>query len=808
MPIFNPENNNTNTGAIGLNDLIVNVEDEGEGLEELDDGSVLVDIGDDDADDLTTLPNKETIKNHYQNLVEELDEETLTELTHTVFENVDHDKESRGEWMDTISKGMDLLGLKVEEKNNPFQGACSAQHPLLMESAVKFQSKASLELLPAKGPVQTTVLGDVTPEKEEQAMRVKNHMNYQITEQMTEYYPDTEKMLFYTAIIGSSFKKTYYDAHQERPISEFVPADQFLVSDVVSDLYRAEWYTHILYKTKNQLNADFAAGLYKKPENFEHMGGGRDENEVQEEASDQIGMTISLNDDDEDVHTLYEHHIEIHIPELEERDKGKDFELASPYIITVDKASQKILGIRRNWKPKDDEKRRKIVKFTHYGFVPGFGFYHYGFLHLLGNIQLSLTSSLRSLIDSGQFANLQGGFKLKGVRIANDQDPISPGEFKEIEAGVTDINKALYPLPFKEPSNVLYQMLQWLDGKGQKFADSTEQVIADSTNQGPVGTTMALLDASTKFFSAIHKRLHRAQKHELKLIASINAETLDEENLLYNISNENMAVKRADYNAKVDVTPISDPNISSNAHRMTKAQTLLDMAIKTPEVHDMREVMKRVYINMDYGDVDKLLPAPEEAERQEPFGDIQSAIKGEPIKAFEGQDHQAHITVKQGFLADPTTGGSEFMSSVAQAVQANIQEHMFLQFKSETQALAQQTQGDQGQAAQQLAQMKIQQLQQQQGQQDEASMMLAQAEVMGRENEAREQQFEAKHKTAELELDKEKLDLEKLKTISNLEQSQEKLKNDIDKIVVTKTLDAMIKEMTEEVQKTGVDINQ
>ncbi len=756
-----------------------------------EDGSVEVDL---DIDDDMDSPYVYTEGGHYANLVGDIDEEILDDLAEKVYKSVEQDEQDRSEWMKTIEFGLDLLGMKVEEKQVPFQGACSAQHPLLMESAVKFQSKASNELLPADGPVQCKVMGEITVEREDQANRVAKHMNYQLTEEMSEFYVDTERLLLYVPLVGSGFKKTYYDAHLERPVSEFVSADMFLVPNHASDLFRAPRYTHILFKSSYELDADFAADLYTKPE---ELGQPQEPKltDVARKTNSLMGIEISLGDNS-NVYTLYEQHVECYIEGLDEL--NEDYELASPYIITIDSASRKVLGVRRNWK-KGDEKRVKKVQFTHYEFVPGFGFYGIGYIHLLGNLQLSLTSSLRSLVDAGQFANLQGGFKLKGVRIIDDGSPIMPGQFKDLEAMTQDIHKAIMPLPFKGADQTLYQMLEFLDAKGQKFADSSEQVIADSTNYGPVGTTMALLDASTKFFSAVHKRLHNSLKQELRVLASINAETLPDDSI-YNLENETISVSRADYDRRVDVVPVSDPNISSNSHRMAKAQTLLQVAQTNPEEHDMREVLKHFYINMDFADIDKILPPKEEAQENDPMSDINFAQQGKPIKAFAGQDHKAHIALKQAFMQDPLSGGNPQMQKTAIALQANIQEHMVMNFQEQLQAQG----GDPSQAAQQVAKMNQQQLQREQEEamggneaQDQAALTIAQAEMMDTQTQAKKEAFDELYKTADLELKKEKVDLDVLKEMNKSDQFDKKLIHEQRQMVTTKGLDAMIAGLSE-----------
>ncbi len=779
-----------------------------EGILNEEDGSLVFDFEEEDEFDAFNQANGtdeaytfEVTEGHYRNLVPELDTEVLDKLAQCVLTAVETDEASRSDYVKDIELGLSLLGIKIEEKNEPFSGACSAQHPLLMESAVKFQSKASTELLPADGPVRTKVLGEITPEREDQANRVKKHMNWQITELMSEFYIDSEKLLLQIPIIGSGFKKTYYDGALERPVSEFVPMQQFIVPHNSSDLERATRYTHILYKTENKFKEECASGFYHVDEDHEFCPTPFKLTEIDKKLNNLQGMEVGLDSDDGGF-TLYEHYCHCYIEGLEE-DEGdvKKYKLGLPYIITVDAESEKVVGIRRNWKP-EDSKRRKKMNFTHYSFVPGFGFYGLGFIHLLGNLQLTLTASLRSLVDAGQFANLQGGFKLKGARISDDGSPIHPGEFKEIEAAVMDINRAIMPLPFKGADQTLFAMLQFLTTAGQKFADSTENVIADSTNYGPVGTTMALLDASTKFFSAIHKRLHLSQKQELKIIANINAETLPDD-YIYNIENESVSVTREDYDLDtVDVVPVSDPNISSNAHRMTKAQTLFQMATQSPETFDMREVMRHVLTNMDYANVDKLMPAPEEAQPNDPITDLRLATEGKPIKAFEGQEHDSHIQIKTAFLQNPTAGGSPVMQRVAVALEANIQEHMLLKFIEQTQAQAANSGADPAIAAQQVAQMNQQEfeakMQEASGNdadrlQAEANMILAQAELQSAENDTQKIAVDEELKREELRVKILALELEMVKEYNKLAAIDQKAAHDLKKAITEKSLD-MVKE--------------
>lgn len=644
-------------------------------LLENEDGSMDVQLSDADVEDAL----KEDEGDFYDNLVNKLSEATLQKLGVDVVDATESDEDSRSEWMDTITKGMDLLGVGIEETSEPFEGACSASHPLILESAVKFQAKAGSELLPAGGPVKTQILGKITREREEQATRVREHMNWQVTTQMSEYYPDKERMLFYLPLIGSAFTKTYWCNSESRPVSEFVPVDQFVVSYACSDLERARRYTHIIYKTKDDLKADFADGLYENM--LDEMG---EPTQIrltnfQQKQSQIMGLVPGENDYDS-TYTLYEQHVNLFLPEIDD----DEYEIAKPYIVTVDRESNTVLGVRRNWK-EDDTKFRKKVCFTHYPFVPGLGFYGLGYLHLLGNINMTLTSALRALIDAGQFANLPAGFKTKGVRMPKDQGALRPGEWRDIEAAGQKLAEAFFPAPYKEPSTVLFQLVQYLEAAGQKFADQTDQVIADSTNYGPVGTTMALLDASTKFFSAAHRRLHYSQKKELQILAEINSEYIETE-LEYNIPGETQKIFRADYdNSAIQILPVSDPNISSNAHRITLETTKVQMVqqLGAQGQVNMKELLRRMFLALGEKEVDKLIPPEEEAQPQDPMSDILSVIQSKPIKAFPGQNHEAHMQVKAAWLEDPANGATPIMANASPILQANIREHMILRYQEQ-----------------------------------------------------------------------------------------------------------------------------
>jgi len=631
----------------------------------------------------------------FENLVDLIDEDTLSEIGNTVIDKFNADKDSRSEWESMFERGFELLGLKLEDTTEPFEGAATAVHPLLIESAVKFQAKASTELFPAKGPVKAQVLGDATLEKQQQANRVQNFMNYQVTTQMPEYYDEFERMLFHLPLIGSAFKKVYYDASLDRPVSEFVPIDQFYVSYYATDLRRADRYTHVIYRSPVDLARQIDAGMYA---DIELPTAGIPTLSGMAEKMDSV-LGLSPASDNDPQYVLLEQHCYLEI----EEDKMHSGKVACPYIVTVEETTGAVLSIRRNWEEGDDKYVKKM-HFTHYRYVPGFGFYGLGLIHFLGNLTMSATAAMRSLLDAGQFANLPGGFKAKGVRMVGDNDPIAPGEFKEVEATGMDLSKSIIPLPFKEPSQTLFNMLTFVTQTGQKFADSTEQVIADSGGYGPVGTTLALLEASSKFFSSIHKRLHKAQGDEFKILARIDYEYLPPE-YPYDLPGVSEKILKKDFDGRVDIVPVSDPNIPSNAQRMMLIQMVQNIAQQSePGMFDMEAINRMLLTTANVPDIDTLMPRKDEAQPQDPMTDILAVSQNKPIQAFIGQNHDAHISFKGAFLQDPGNQQNPFFKQMASALQANISEHMLLKYKGQIDGLSMQA-AQNPQIAAQLSQM-------------------------------------------------------------------------------------------------------
>ena len=710
------------------------------------DGGVIVDFGSEEI--LSETEEGMGLGEWYDDLCGEIDEDELDHIANQVYNNYQSDKDSRGEWEDMFERGFDLLGLKLQDATEPFEGACTAVHPLLIESAVKFQSKASQELFPAGGPVKTQIIGKQTPDKEMQANRVKDFMNYQLTEQMSEYFDEFERMLFHLPLIGSAFKKIYYDANLKRPVSEFVPIDQFYVSYFASDLRRADRYTHVIYRSPNDLKRDISAGIYA---DIELPQAGTPEQSAMEEKMNTI-LGFSPSSDNDPQYVLLEQHCYLDLPAPFNDPDG----VALPYIVTIEEKSKRVLSIRRNFN-QDDPNREKKIHFTHYRFVPGFGFYGFGLMHFLGNLTMTATAAMRALVDAGQFANLPGGFKAKGVRVVGDNDPIAPGEFKEVESTGMDLSKAIVPLPYKEPSSTLYQMLTFVSAAGQKFADSSEQVISDNASYGPVGTTMALLEASSKFFSAVHKRLHKSQKDEFRLLATIDYEYLPSK-YPYEIPNANQHVFRKDFDGRVDILPVSDPNIPSNAHRMMMAQMALQLAQNSPPGMFNLEALNRTILNSaNMPNIEEILPPKQQAKKLDPVSDIMAATKGLPIAAFPGQDHEAHIQVKMAYLQDPANGANPIMQRIAPVIQANIQEHSVMKYQEQMSGVTQQlAQGSQDPAVieQAMAQAAQQVMQ--------ANQMAAQG--MGQSIEQQTIQLQQ----GQLSLEKEKLSVDTMKDSAEL----------------------------------------
>jgi hypothetical protein len=651
-------------------------------------------------------------------------------------------------------------------------------------------------------------MGKSTPDKQEQANRVQNFMNFQVTEQMPEYFDEFERMLFHLPLIGSAFKKVYYSATLKRPVSEFIPIDQFYVSYYATDLRNADRYTHLIYRSPIDMEKDIRAGVYDDvelptPEEINFTG-------FTQKLDTIIGMSPSSDNDPQ--YLLLEQHCYLDI-------EGTDESL--PYIVTVLEQSRQVLSIRRNYE-QDDENKEKRNHFVHYRFVPGFGFYGLGLIHFLGNLTMSATAAMRSLIDAGQFANLPGGFKAKGLRMVGDNDPISPGEFKEVEATGMDLSKAIIPLPYKEPSSTLFQMLNFVASAGQRFADSTEQVISDAASYGPVGTTMALLEASSKFFSAIHKRVHKSQKDEFRILAKINFDYLPEE-YPYDVPFEDRSIFKSDFDGRVDIIPVSDPNIPSNAHRMMMANMALQMAQQSPPGMFNLEALNRTILQAaNMPNLEDILPVKVEPQQMDPVSDIMAATKGIPIAAFPGQNHDAHIQTKMAYLQDPQNGANPIMQRIGPIIEANIQEHSVMKYQEQMNGVAQEAikqlppeqqqnpsvvEMVMAQAAQQVMNANQAAGMAQSPEQQLVALEQAKVELQKQklQSDTAMQAAELNLKTKQLELDENEQIIDMLKSGSADSFKKEKAQKDRDSKKEIKSIDVLGKLAVEEEKQTSED---
>ena len=624
------------------------------------------------------------VYDHNANLADVLDEQTLGELSSDLIAQYEEDNDSRSEWEEGYVKGLDLLGIKYEERTQPFAGASGVTHPLIAESVTQFQAQCYKELLPAGGPVKTQIIGMKDQAREEQATRVKDFMNYQITEVMEEFDTDTDQMLFYLPLSGSTFKKVYYDPLKQRAVSMFVPAEDMVIPYSATDLTTSSRVTHVLRMDENQVRKMQVAGEYKDIE----LSSSYDDSDgsVKEKVRELDGAEKSHTDD---IYTILEMHVDLDIEGFEDRDPmGEPTGIKLPYIVTLDKGSGEILSIRRNYEF-DDPLKRKRQYFVHYKFLPGLGFYGFGLIHMIGGLGRAATSILRQLIDSGTLANLPAGFKARGLRIRNDDEPLNPGEFRDIDAPGGDIRSSIIPLPFKEPSGTLAQLLGSLIDAGRRFVSIADQQVGQNMGKEmPVGTTVALLERGMKVMSAIHKRLHYAQKQEFRLLSNVLAENLPPE-YPYDVSGGNRQVKQTDFDGRVDIIPVSDPNIFSMAQRVTLAQTQLQLAQSNPQVHNLYQAYRRMYLALEVQNIDEVLPPPPQPQPLDPAIENARALMGELLQAFPEQDHDSHVSMHVTFMKLPVVQSSPQVYGV---FISHVMEHISLKARAMAQQELQQMQ--------------------------------------------------------------------------------------------------------------------
>ena len=637
----------------------------------LDDGSAIVGYVEDDEDDQGDF---------YSNLAEEMDEGELDELATELLSSYKDDLESRQDWLNQYTDGLDLLGIKTDDREEPFRGATGVYHPLIAESATQFQAGAYKELLPPGGPTQTRILGDETPEILEQAERVRNYMNFMVLDVMEEFDPELDQMLFYLPLAGSTFKKTYFDQSLNRPVSKFVMPDDLVVSYTESSLETTPRFTHVINMNENDVRKLQVSGFYRDTEVF------GDEFTDLADAKDKVQDLTGFrpNAQSNGYITILEMHVDLDLPGFEEKDEdGEETGIAVPYIVTIHEQTSEILAIRRNYDQKDTEKS-KIRYFTHYKFLPGLGFYGFGLIHMIGGLTKSATSILRQLIDAGTLANLPAGFKARGLRVRDEDLPLQPGEFRDVDAPGSSIREAIMPLPYKEPSGTLLQMLGVLVDSGRRFASVTDINVGEGSQANPVGTTVALLEQGTKVLSAIHKRLHYAQRQELRILANVIKTYLPPEYPYQIPGDVGASAKADDFDDRIDVVPVSDPAMFSMSQRVTLAQTQLQLAQSAPQLHDLHEAYRRMYMALNIQNVDKILPPKDEAAPKDPVSENVDALTGKPLKAFESQNHDAHIATHSAFLQDPNIQKN---TVATQVLMAHMQEHLGLKYRQQVEQI-------------------------------------------------------------------------------------------------------------------------
>jgi len=604
----------------------------------------------------------------YMNLAEEIPDRELSRIAGELMAEFDANKSGRQEWEDAYANGLELLGFSYEERAQPFRGASGVTHPLLAEAATQFQAQAFNELLPASGPVRTAVLGAETREKEQQAIRVKQFMNYYITNVMEEYTPELDQMLFFLPLAGSTFKKVYYDETRGRAVSKFVPAEHLVVPYETSDLETCPNITQVIRMSLNDLRKKQVSGFYLDMDVLPAQG---ETNSVEDEIQRIDGVTPTQIDYD---CTILECHVDLDLEGYEEEDEdGELTGIKIPYIVTISQDNGQILSIRRNYR-EDDKDKRKIQYFVHYKFLPGFGFYGLGLIHTIGGLSRTATAALRQLIDAGTLSNLPAGFKARGLRIRDDDDPLQPGEFRDVDAPGGAIRDSLMPLPFKGPDATLFNLLGFVVQAGQRFATITDLKVGDGNQQAAVGTTIAMLEQGSRVMSAVHKRLHYAMRVEFKMLARVMSESLPQE-YPYSVEGAESAVMASDFDDRIDVVPVSDPNMFSQAQRIALAQTKLQLAGAAPELHNMYEVYKDMYEALGVKDIDRVMKSipDEEPTPKDPAQENIDSMDMVPLQAFEGQEHEAHIMAHMVFGSTPMVAG---MPAIAMALQKHIMEHV------------------------------------------------------------------------------------------------------------------------------------
>ena len=612
------------------------------------------------------------------NLVEFLDDGDLEEIVGDLIADFDDDISSRKDWIQTYVDGLELLGMKIEERTDPWAGACGVYHPLLSEALVKFQAETIMEILPASGPVKTQIIGKETSEKKEASIRVQADMNYQITDVMVEYRPETERLLWGLGLAGNAFKKVYYDPSLERQVAMFIPAEDVVVPYGASNLETADRITHVMRKTENEIRKLQVGGFYIDVD----LG---TPNNTLDEVEKKIAEKMGFRASSDDRYKLLEMHVNLDIPGYEHKDKnGEPTGIALPYVVTIEKGSNTCLSIRRNWNP-DDKTKQKRQHFVHYGYVPGFGFYCFGLIHLIGAFAKSGTSLIRQLVDAGTLSNLPGGFKTRGLRVKGDDTPIAPAEFRDVDVPSGTIKDNIMTLPYKEPSQVLISLLNQIVEEGRRFANAADIKVADMSANTPVGTALAVLERTMKVMSAVQSRIHYSLKQELRLLKGIIRDYTPEDYPYEPIEGSRFA-KKSDYDM-VDVIPVSDPNAATLSQKVVQYQAVIQLAQSAPQLYDLKYLHRQMLEVLGIKNASKLVELEEDQKPLDPISENMNALNVKPLKAFIYQDHDAHIAAHQAFLTDPmvtkTIGQNPQANQIMSALQAHMAEHLGFQYRSQ-----------------------------------------------------------------------------------------------------------------------------
>jgi hypothetical protein len=742
------------------------------------------------------------------NLAESMDENELAELAGDLIGDFDSDIASRKDWIQTYVDGLELLGLKIEERSEPWEGACGVYHPLLSEALVKFQAETMMSIFPAAGPVKTLIIGKETPEKKAASERVRDDMNYQLTDAMPEYRPETERMLWGLGLAGNAFKKVYYDPALERQVSLYVPAEDVVVPYGASDLASSPRVTHVMRKTENELRKLQVSGFYRDIDLGDPVNS---LDEVEKKIAEKMGFRASTDDR----YKILEMHVDLDLPGFEDKDEdGEPTGVALPYVVTIEQGTQNVLSIRRNYQP-DDKTKQKRQHFVHYGYIPGFGFYCFGLIHLIGAYAKSGTSLIRQLVDAGTLANLPGGFKTRGLRIKGDDTPISPGEFRDVDVPSGTMRDNILPLPYKEPSQVLAGLMDKIIEEGRRFANTADLNLSDMSANAPVGTTLAILERTLKVMSAVQARIHYSLKQELKLLKVIIADYTPDEYTYEPVEGSRLA-KKSDYD-NVDVIPVSDPNASTMAQKIVQYQAVLQLAQGAPQLYNLPLLHRQMLDVLGIKNANKLIPMDEDHKPTDPVSENQNVLAGKPVKAFQYQDHQAHITVHMSAMQDPKImallQNNPMAQSLQSAMMAHINEHLGFQYRIEIEkqlGVSMPPKSDENgedigmdpavearlapmlaQAATQLLQMNQSQAAQQQAQQQaqDPLLQLQQQEVQIKQAD---QARKAAKDMADVELEKQKLviaeqkvQIDKAKAVANIQHDAEKQRYDALKSAAT-----------------------